>query len=121
MTVALKKATPTELVVQELTRFLIDTSPEVICVRGRWGVGKTYAWKKALKEVATNGKMAFSAYSYVSLFGITTIEQLKYAIFENRTSGEAIATGANLESVSTGISDLIKTLGPKVTRNSGRN
>jgi hypothetical protein len=108
-----KGPTPTELVVQELTRFLEDKTPEVICVRGRWGVGKTYAWKKALKEVALNNKLALTTYSYVSLFGVTTIEQLKYSIFENRTSGKAVATGANLESVSVGISDLIKTLGPK--------
>jgi hypothetical protein len=31
----------------------------------------------------------------------------------NRTSGKAIATGANLESVSVGFSDIIKTVGPK--------
>jgi hypothetical protein len=108
-----QKLTPTEMVIKELGRFLVDGKPEVICVKGRWGVGKTYAWKKALQEAAAGGKMVLSTYSYVSLFGVTTLEQLKYSIFENRTSGKAIATGANLESVSVGFSDIIKTVGPK--------
>lgn len=113
MTTPPTKPTPTEMVFHELSRFLADKTPEVICVRGRWGVGKTFAWRKALKEAAASGKMALSTYSYVSLFGVNTIEQLKYAIFENRTSGKAIATGADLETVSMGLSDIIKTLGPK--------
>ncbi|QND71275.1 hypothetical protein [Tardiphaga robiniae] len=107
------KLTPTEMVTKELGRFLADKRPEVICVKGRWGVGKTFAWKKALQDAAAGGQIALGTYSYVSLFGITTLEQLKYSIFENRTSGKAIATGANLESVSVGFSDIIKTVGPK--------
>jgi tRNA A37 threonylcarbamoyladenosine biosynthesis protein TsaE len=78
-----QKLTPTEMVIKELGRFLVDGKPEVICVKGRWGVGKTYAWKRALQEAAAGGKMVLSTYSYVSLFGVTTLEQLKYSIFEN--------------------------------------
>jgi hypothetical protein len=108
-----QKLTPTQMVIKELGRFLEDKRPEVICVKGRWGVGKTHAWKNALQEAAASRKIALGTYSYVSLFGITTLEQLKYSIFENRTSGKAIATGADLESVSIGFNDIIKSIGPK--------
>jgi len=37
------KLTPTQMVIKELGRFLESKAPEVICVKGRWGVGKTYA------------------------------------------------------------------------------
>jgi hypothetical protein len=43
MAEAATKLTPTEMVVKELERFLGDKTPEVICIKGRWGVGKTYA------------------------------------------------------------------------------
>ena len=107
-----QKLTPTKMVVKELSRFLQDKTPGVLCLKGRWGVGKTYAWNKALRETANDG-MALGTYSYVSLFGVTNLEQLKYSIFENRTSGKAIATGANMESVSIGFSDIVKSIGPK--------
>jgi hypothetical protein len=106
-------STPTQMVVKELGRFLASETPEVICIKGRWGVGKTYAWRQALKQAAASKKMALDTYSYVSLFGTTNLDQLKYSIFENRTSGEAIATGANMETFGKSIDTAIKAFGTK--------
>ena len=55
---------------KEIIRFLKDPTPEVLCIRGKWGVGKTYTWESLLKEVGKD--VALQSYSYVSLFGLDT-------------------------------------------------
>ena len=37
--------TSTDIVRNEINRFLLSTEPEVICITGDWGVGKTYTWQ----------------------------------------------------------------------------
>lgn len=39
-----RKEKPTALVLlhKEIIRFLKDPTQEVLCIRGKWGVGKTY-------------------------------------------------------------------------------
>jgi len=66
---------------EEINRFLKSPDPEVLCIKGRWGVGKTFAWSKFVKEVADCA--AFDDYSYVSLFGLSSLADLRYSIFEN--------------------------------------
>lgn len=72
-----------DLVRQEISRFLDRPDPEVLCIRGRWGVGKTYTWSKQLEAAQKAKKISLARYSYVSLFGINTLDELKFAIFEN--------------------------------------
>jgi tRNA A37 threonylcarbamoyladenosine biosynthesis protein TsaE len=57
------------LIEDEISRFLSTTAPEAICISGHWGVGKTYAWNRFLKDVQAAKKIALPRYSYVSLFG----------------------------------------------------
>ena len=52
----------------ELKRFLSSDIPEVLCLRGKWGVGKTFALRECLKEAAQAEKIALERYAYVSLF-----------------------------------------------------
>ncbi len=59
-----------ELVTNEIVKFLGRKNPEVLCIRGKWGVGKTYAWTKRLKDALAAQAVALPRYSYVSLFGI---------------------------------------------------
>lgn len=70
----------------EIRRFLADISPEVLCIRGSWGVGKTYAWKKFLRDAVADKSVTLNTYSYVSLFGLSSIRDLKRAIFENQVT-----------------------------------
>jgi tRNA A37 threonylcarbamoyladenosine biosynthesis protein TsaE len=51
------KLSPTEVIIRELERFLESKEPEVICIRGRWGVGKTHAWNEAIKAVNARHKL----------------------------------------------------------------
>ena len=73
----------TELIEREIQRFLASEEPEVACISGRWGVGKTYAWNRYLRDALAAKKVALSHYAYVSLFGVNSLDELKFSIFEN--------------------------------------
>ncbi len=72
----------TNLVLSELDRFLRSSEPGVICLRGKWGAGKTYAWQNRVAAGETDRLLPLPGYSYVSLFGINSLNELKFAIFE---------------------------------------
>jgi hypothetical protein len=86
-----------EIVKAEIMRFLASKEPEVLCISGKWGVGKTYSWKQFLKNARNNNSIAFERYAYVSLFGINSLDDLKNAIFENTVPKDKIEAGANYE------------------------
>jgi hypothetical protein len=75
-----------KLVAEEVRRFLESPDPEVICLMGKWGVGKTFAWNRYLQEAASENAVALKRYSYVTLFGQNALEDLKYAIFETTST-----------------------------------
>lgn len=75
--------TSAEAVKNEIERFLRSPDPEVLCITGAWGVGKTYTWRTILDRIRSKRATALSRYSYVSLFGISSLEGMKTAIFEN--------------------------------------
>lgn len=60
-------------------RFLKSNKPEVLALKGAWGVGKTYAWNKLVFE--HKDTIPIPNYCYVSLFGVSTIAELRTAIF----------------------------------------
>ncbi len=88
-----------KLVESEILRFLASPEPEVTCITGRWGVGKTFAWNKYLRGAKDGSKIGLKRYSYVSLFGINSLDDFKYAIFENTVQSSEIGepTLATLE------------------------
>ena len=67
----------------EIERFLRSPSPEVLCISGRWGVGKTYSWQTFLREEETAGRLSVDRHAYVSLFGLNSLGELRSAIVEN--------------------------------------
>ncbi|SFS09213.1 hypothetical protein SAMN05192580_3236 [Sphingomonas jatrophae] len=67
----------------EIERFLRSPSPEVLCISGRWGVGKTYSWQTFLREEETAGRLGVDRHAYVSLFGLNSLGELRSAIVEN--------------------------------------
>ncbi|MUK46405.1 hypothetical protein GNP79_13860 [Aliivibrio fischeri] len=70
------------LVKEQIKKFLKSENPEVLAIKGRWGVGKTYHWEHSLKTL--KDEMALNSYSYVSLFGLNSLDELKKAVFENK-------------------------------------
>ncbi|MCF6433823.1 P-loop NTPase fold protein [Leisingera sp. MMG026] len=75
-----------EAVNRELEFFLSSKEPEVLCIRGKWGVGKTHLWNKAVESAKANKKIPFGNYSYISLFGLNSLAELRFSIFENQIS-----------------------------------
>jgi hypothetical protein len=89
----------TALIEAEIKRFLRDNRPEVLCIKGKWGVGKTFAWRKWLAEIGGDGTLKSKSYAYVSLFGLNSLDSLKYSIFEATVTPEHLLTGPNVSTV----------------------
>ena len=102
-----------EVVKRQISLFLSTEKPEVIAIKGAWGVGKTYSWKKFLLDAKQSNSISLERYSYVSLFGINSLEALKYAIFENTVKRETIGIEANLESFKDNATGLLEMFGRK--------
>src|SRR3954454_17764211 len=90
----------TAILEQEVQRFLRSPKPEALCIRGKWGTGKTYAWNKYLQRSASGKDIGLKRYSYNSLFGINTLQSLKACIVENTVLGDRIGSPPSLETFS---------------------
>jgi len=76
----------TGLVIVEIKSFLEREGAGVLCIRGKWGVGKTFTWNETLEAARKSVNAPIAHYSYVSLFGLNSLAALKFAIFENVVS-----------------------------------
>src|SRR6266568_459772 len=88
-----------QLIQSEIRRFLSTTEPEVICISGHWGVGKTFAWTRFLKDAQSQNEIALKRYSYVSLFGVNSLDEFKYSVFENSIQTCEIGSEPSLETL----------------------
>ena len=52
-----------KLIKQQINRFLSSQTPEVISIKGAWGVGKTYAWNTYLVEAKNRKAVEFTNFS----------------------------------------------------------
>lgn len=98
---------------RELRRFLNTEDPEVLVLKGPWGVGKTYTWNKILKEAQSTREIKLAKYSYVSLFGINSLDAFKFSIFEQQIGVDLIGTEPNLETFKTNTSSVLTSLSKK--------
>ncbi len=101
------------IIEQQIGRFLASEVPEVLAIKGGWGVGKTYAWNAYLHAAKNQQRIALSDYSYVSLFGINSLQELKSSIFENMMSRQHIGRRPSVESFRTNMNRLMRTTGKK--------
>ncbi|MDF1642850.1 MAG: P-loop NTPase fold protein [Pseudomonadales bacterium] len=56
---------------------------QVAVVKGKWGVGKTYFWNAYIKDYIKSSQCEQVAYSYISLFGKTSLKDVKQSIFHS--------------------------------------
>jgi hypothetical protein len=96
---------------QQIGRFLASEAPEVLAIKGGWGVGKTYAWNAYLHEARNQRRIALADYSYVSLFGVNSLRDLKYSIFENIVSRQNQARRPSVESFRSNRARLLRLAG----------
>lgn len=80
-----------EVIKTQMRQFLASKEPEVLAVRGDWGVGKTFTWEQTLNEAQAlkqSGKdlnaIGLNYYAYVSLFGISSLQDLRTEIAFNK-------------------------------------
>ncbi|WP_144983064.1 P-loop NTPase fold protein [Halomonas sp. C22] len=100
-----------------LIRFLESDEASVIAIRGGWGVGKTHFWNELISEVVnTNLHESVKSYSYISLFGIDSLEGFKYAIFENTVPRSMIGKPITLESFSENVGKVSQILGKRALK-----
>jgi hypothetical protein len=69
--------------------FISDTRDELLVISGKWGVGKTYFWHKVIEDSKKKRCIGRTYYSYVSLFGVNSLEELKNAIIASRVESNA--------------------------------
>jgi hypothetical protein len=64
---------------QQLAHLLADEDNKVIALSGKWGTGKSFMWEevKALAEPAVKGAL------YASIFGATSIDQIKLKLIQS--------------------------------------
>mgnify|MGYP003620670494 FL=1 len=62
----------------KILSLLMQDKSFVIGLTGEWGIGKTHFWKNLYKNHHSQFKI--KKYAYVSLFGIESLESLKYEI-----------------------------------------
>lgn len=98
---------------RQIERFLASEVPEVLAIKGSWGVGKTYAWNAWLHSVKNQRRIALHHYSYVSLFGINSLAELKRSIFENMIEGKDIGKRPSVASFQKNRMRLLRTVEKK--------
>lgn len=80
-----------------LTDFAVHKTGSAIVLKGEWGTGKTHLWNKVIKNY--RGSFVRKTYSYVSLFGLNSLPDLKRSIFENSVPTEKAGGVTTKESV----------------------
>lgn len=69
----------------QLLNVLSDADNKVIALTGKWGTGKTYLWN----DIKRNSDDAFVQKAlYASLFGLSSIDQVKRKLIETATESE---------------------------------
>jgi Cdc6-like AAA superfamily ATPase len=101
-----------KLLAAELARFLRSAEPEVLCITGKWGVGKTYSWNHYLRQAQDNNNVKLKKYAYVSLFGRNSLDDVRTAIVENTVDSQATGEKPDLKSFKSAVAELRSLAGP---------
>jgi len=94
------------IVADEVKRFLATETPEVLCISGHWGVGKTFAWNHFLAQAKSASNIALERYAYASLFGQNSLDDVKAEIFETTVTGDLIGKPATFKSLDASLATL---------------
>lgn len=114
----------TKFIELAIDRFLENDTPSVLCISGKWGVGKTFLWQEKMRKAVANGRLGLNRYSYVSLFGLSSLDDLKSSIFENTNTltnhNEWTSALSELGKKSRGLAESIPYVGKWFEKNSER-
>ncbi len=102
-----------EIIDSQVTQFLARDTPEILAIKGEWGVGKTYTWDQILLRASQEGSISKRKYSYVSLFGMSSLEGFKYSIFESSIECSVIGKRITLDTLKENTKALSSSLGKR--------
>ncbi|WP_210712576.1 P-loop NTPase fold protein [Pseudomonas sp. MWU349] len=77
--------------------FSVKKMGSAIVLKGEWGTGKTFLWNSVIEKYRAD--FAHANYSYVSLFGINSLADLKRSIFENTVPSKKAGDVTSKDSV----------------------
>lgn len=69
---------------EQVKKLLSYTENSVIALSGKWGTGKTHLWKEVQSQ---SDDINVQNALYVSLFGLSSIEQVKRKLIESSIPG----------------------------------
>jgi hypothetical protein len=95
---------------------LAEADAEVLALRGKWGVGKTFSWNRILEEANRSGPICRQRYAYLSLFGISSLAELKFSLFEQSIDRQLIGKQPTLATFQDNAAQLSFSLGRKAWR-----
>src|SRR6266508_1688321 len=70
--------------------FIADERNDLLVLKGEWGVGKTYFWNYLVRRASIVKGIGHKHYSYISLFGLNNLEDVRTEISASRVSSESI-------------------------------
>ena len=85
----------TEIFTEVAEKFLREKECKVLAIKGDWGVGKTYAWHRLAERVGH--KMWPQTYCYVSLFGLSSIDEIRSAMLASMRPTDSLGQHVDLE------------------------
>jgi hypothetical protein len=94
-----------EQITTVVENFVNNPRNELLVIKGDWGVGKSYFWKKLVTKLRANRVFDREYYSGVSVFGLNSLDELKTAIAVNRIEMRA---PEKVDSVNTNLAKLLK-------------
>jgi len=71
----------TTTIKKTLDSFFDEKDFSVLVLRGAWGIGKTYFWENYIEDKIKRKAVKQTAYSYISLFGLHNLSELKSKVF----------------------------------------
>jgi hypothetical protein len=91
-----------------IENFISDTHNELLVVKGKWGIGKTFFWQKLIEDSMSKKCVGRDYYSYVSLFGVHSLEELKIAIIASRVESNASKLMKRVDKLTANFKQLVK-------------
>jgi|SRR5215213_1881275 len=90
--------------------FISDTHNDLFVLKGKWGVGKTFFWKRLIEANRTRRSVGKRWYSYVSLFGVSSLDDLKNSIIASRVEANTSNWRRAVQSRTASLKELTKDL-----------
>lgn len=87
-----------------LVDFVKGEKDRAIVLKGDWGTGKTHLWKQVVRE--SRDSFNKRNYSYVSLFGLNSLKDLKKSIYENKVYRERAHIASDESSFEENLKDI---------------